>query len=165
MDFLDTDIPPDSVPDTDNIEYPCVECGKESGPYSGRGPKPKRCADHRKNGKSSVRKVTGTSANVAAQATEVLVQLNGMLALGAMVFGMNGTAAALAAGNETFAERAHAALLTDTELCRMILKGGVKSAKVSLGIAYAGLGVTVFPTALREVQEKREEARLRAESE
>lgn len=167
MDFLDAEIPPDTVPsDLTDVEFPCEVCGNEAGPYGGRGPKPKRCDDHRKNkGKSSVRKVTGNAANLAAQATEVLQQLNGIIAIGSMALGLNSTAAAIAAGNETFAERAHAALLTDPALCQLILKGGVKSAKISLGIAYAGLGVQVIPTAIREVQEKREEARLRAEQE
>lgn len=167
MDFVDADIPPDTVPsDLTDVEYPCDICGKEAGPYSGRGPHPKRCDTHKKGGrKSSVRKVTGSTANRAAQATEVLVQLNGILAIGAMALGLNGTAASIAAGNDTFAERAHAALLTDNSLCDLILKGGVKSAKISLGIAYAGLGVQVVPTAIREIQEKRAEAlRLREET-
>lgn len=164
MDFLDADIPEDTVPLTTDVEYPCEACGKEAGPYSGRGRKPRFCVDHKKNKNASVRKVTGNAGNLAAQATEVLSQLNGIIAIGLMAVGMNQTASAIAAGNDTFAERAHAALLTDTDLCRLILKGGVKSAKISLGIAYAGLGVGVVPVAVNEIREKREEAELRKQA-
>jgi hypothetical protein len=158
MDFADAVIPPDSVPVTSDAEYPCRVCGKEAGPYGGRGPKPKLCPDHKKqtNGTRSA-KVSGAPANLAGQATGVLVQLNGMLAMGAMALGMFGTASAISDANGTFEEQAYQALLTDPELCRLLLKGGVKSAKVSLGLAYVGMGVSVVPTAMMELKEKKAE--------
>jgi hypothetical protein len=158
MEFSDADIPKDTVPDLSDVEYPCRICGKEAGPYGGRGPKPKLCPEHKKvtaGGKSS--KVTGAPATLAAQATGVLVQLNGMLAMGAMAMGMFGTASAISDANGTFEEQAYQALLTDPELCRLLLKGGVKSAKVSLGLAYVGMGVSVVPTAMMELKEKKAE--------
>jgi len=166
FDFTDAVIPPDSVPDTIDVEYPCQQCGAEAGPYGGRGPKPKYCSIHKKNqSKKTGIKVTGTPAVLAAQATGVLVQVNGILAIGMMAVGLNQTASALAAANGTFEQQAHAALLTDPELCRLILKGGVKSAKLSLGIAYAGLGIAVVPTAIVELKEKKAERDAQREAE
>lgn len=167
-DFVDAGIPSDTAPETTDVEYPCRVCQREAGPYSGRGPKPKLCPEHKTTKRGSSPKVTGTTANLAAQATAVLCQLNGIIAMGAMATGFFRTAHALAGANEGFEQQAHAALLTDPELCRLILKGGVKSAKLSLGIAYAGLGMAVFPTAVEEAKEKkaaRDAAREAAEDE
>ena len=166
--FQDAEVPDDTVPPTSDVEYPCEVCGKEAGPYGGRGRKPKRCLEHKKakaTPRNSVR-VTGASASLAAQASGVLEQLNGILAMGLMVTGMQDTAHALAAANEGFKEQAYLALTTDAELCKLILKGGVKSAKLSLGLAYVGLGAAVLPVAVNEAREKkaaREAARLAVE--
>src|ERR1700754_2371653 len=110
IDFLDVELPEDTVPaDLTDVEYPCEVCGKEAGPYAGRGRKPTRCPEHKKgksNGSSATsRRVTGNAASLAAQATEVLLQLNSILALGAMAIGLNDTAATIAHGNDVFAER------------------------------------------------------------
>jgi hypothetical protein len=166
-DFEDAVIPPDSTPPLTDAEYPCRVCGREAGPYGGRGPKPKYCPEHKKGTKAAVRsaKVTGAPANLAAQATGVLVQLNGMLAIGAMAMGLNGTASAIAQANPNFEEQAYQALLTDQDLCKLILKGGVKSAKLSLGIAYVGMGTAVIPTAVMELKEKKEERDAKREAE
>jgi hypothetical protein len=89
-----------------------------------------------------------------------------MLAIGAMAMGLNGTASAIAQANPNFEEQAYQALLTDQDLCKLILKGGVKSAKLSLGIAYFGMGAAVIPTAVVELKEKKEERDVkRAEAE
>jgi hypothetical protein len=165
MDFTDVLIP-DSVPELADVEYPCNGCGKEAGPYGGRGPKPKWCGDCRpKKGKgSSGVRVTGAPANLAAQAAGVLEQLNGMLAIGLTAVGFFDTAGALAQANGTFKEQAYQALLTDPELCKLILKGGVKSAKISLGLAYCGLSVAVAPTAVNEFREKKAERDAKREA-
>lgn len=159
MTFVDEDlddIPPDyAPPDLSDVEYPCEVCGRESGPYGGRGRKPKRCPEHKKNPVKSA-KVTGAAGTLANQATAVLVQVNGLLAMGAMATGMFGTASAIAQANETFKEQAHAALVTDPDLCRLILKTGAKSAKLSLGLAYLGMGIAVGPTAVMEVRNKQQ---------
>jgi hypothetical protein len=160
MDFADAvPVTPDSTPEYEDVEFPCRVCGKESGPYGGRGPKPKYCIEHKKSKTPAARasKVTGTAANLAGQATGVLVQLNSILAVAAMAVGLNGTASAIFESNTTFEEQAYQALLTDPELCKFLLKGGVKSAKVTLGIAYFGMGATVLPTAAMEIKEKKAE--------
>lgn len=158
------DLPQDSVPDLSDVEYPCVVCGQESGPYGGRGRKPKFCPEHKKSGKvASGVKVTGSAASLAAQATAVLVQLNGMMALGAMGLQMHQTAHAIAAANPTFEQQAHNALLTDTELCRLILKSGAKSAKLSLAFAYVGFGMAILPTAVVEAKERQAVRKARKE--
>jgi hypothetical protein len=166
MDFSDAvPLPSDSVPELEEIEYPCKVCGREAGPYGGRGPKPRLCPEHKKVTKGSTPKVTGTVASQAAQATAVLVQLNGIIAIGAMALGLNATASSIAGANDVFEQQAYQALLTDPDLCKLILKGGVKSGKVALGIAYAGMGVSVVPTALMELKEKKAERLAAKEAE
>lgn len=157
----------DTVPDLDDVEYPCVVCGRESGPYGGRGRKPKRCPEHKTAATTGTRRatrVTGKDANLAAQATGVLSQLNGIIAIGLMAIGMNDTASAIAAHNDGFEEQANAALLTDPDLCRLILKGGVKSAKIGLGLAYVSMGVGVMPIAVEEARVKKTERLARKEA-
>ncbi len=168
VDFLDAPIPPDSSPEIADVEYPCRVCNKEAGPYGGRGPKPKYCDEHKKGNKnSSTRsaKVTGSAANLAAQATGVLVQLNSVIAVGAMALGLTETAKAVFEANPNFEEQAYQALLTDPEFCKFLLKGGAKSAKVSLGIAYFGMGAMVVPTAISEIKDRKEEREARREAE
>jgi hypothetical protein len=149
----------DTVPETFDrlIEYPCTVCGQEAGPYVGRGPKPKLCTEHKAQPKTKAApgKVTGKDASLAAQATQVLVQLNGMVAIGMMAVGLHRTASAFAGANDGFEAQAYAALTTDPDLCRLILKGGVKSAKISLGMAYVGLGMAAVPVAVEEIREKK----------
>jgi hypothetical protein len=159
-DFEDIDVADmDTVPPLSDVEYPCRACGKEAGPYGGRGPKPKLCKEHKTTTakRNSVPKVSGNVATHAAQATAVLVQLNGMLAMGVMAMQMFETAHAIAGANEQFEVQAYNALITDPALCQLILKGGVKSAKISLGLAYAGMAMSVGPTAVNEFKSKKAE--------
>lgn len=163
-----SDLPRDSIPDVVDVEYPCRVCGREAGPYGGRGPKPKVCGEckPKRVGKAGTPKISGTSANLAAQATQVLCQLNGFVALGLSAIGMFQTAGAIAAYDDTFKEQAYSALVTDPELCKYLLRGGVKSAKVALVLAYGGMGVAVAPHAVAEIRQKkaeREAARLAEE--
>lgn len=164
-DFDPDTLPRDSVPLTADIEYPCQHCGREAGPYSGRGRKPKVCVDCKPRKRTSVPKVTGSSATLATQATEVLSQVNAMVALGCAAMKLFGTAGAISAYDETFKAQAYAALITDQELCRFILKGGTKSAKVTLLMAYGGMAVAVAPHAVNEVKEMRAERQARKEAE
>jgi hypothetical protein len=155
----------DTIPPVEDVEYPCRNCGREAGPYSGRGRKPTLCPDC----KPSTRKTSGanrrtTNDALAAQASAVLEQLNGVLAIGAMALGFNMTASAIAGNNEAFKENAFEALKTDPDLCKLICKGGVKSGKVALGIAYASFGTQVVPVAVSEYKMKREERRMRMEA-
>lgn len=155
----------DSVPQTDDVEYPCDVCGKEAGPYAGKGRKPTKCSEHKK-GRSQAKtggKVTGNAASLAAQAATVLEQLNGIMAVGLMAVGFNSTASAIAAANDGFKEQAYQALTTDADLCRLILKSGVKSGKVSLALAYASMSMQVVPVAVMEYRVKQEAKRQAAE--
>jgi hypothetical protein len=151
------DTTPDVAPIAEGIEYPCVDCGGEAGPYSGRGRKPKRCASCKAPATTRTRepRVTGQAASLAAQATATLEQVNGLLALGVMALGFTQTAHAISAANPAFKEQAHAALLTDPELCRLILKTGGASSKMALGMAYVGMGMMVAPAAVIEYREKK----------
>jgi DNA-directed RNA polymerase subunit RPC12/RpoP len=153
------DVIPDSVPDLADVEYPCANCGREVG-YGGRGRKPSAkslCTDCKPTAKRASVKVTGTAATKAAQAAEVLTQLNAMLAMGAAALGLFETAGTLVGYQETFKAQAYAALTTDMALCESILKSGAKSSKVSLGMAYVGMGVAVGPTAVNEMRERKAE--------
>jgi hypothetical protein len=158
----DNDEPTDSIPLTDSVEYPCSVCGKEAGPYGGHGRKPTKCPEHKKAKSSGVR-VNGRDANLAAQAAKTLSQINGMVALLSSAMGMFKTGGAIAGYNEVFEAQAFAALSTDPELCRMILKTGVKSAKVSLALAYGGMAVAVGPVAFLELKEKKEAREVKEE--
>lgn len=155
--FVDSEMPDDTVPPTSQVEFPCEVCGNESGPYAGRGRKPTRCTAHKRANAKGARapRVTGAPASLAAQAAGVLEQLNGIFAIGCMAVGFNMTASAIAAGNDQFREAAYSALVTDQDLCKLILKGGVKSAKVSLGLAYLSFGMGVAPVATLEYREKK----------
>lgn len=157
IDFTVTDapelLPQDTVPETADVEYPCKNCGREAGPYGGRGRKPTVCAECKPKKGNSPAKVTGTNARLAEQATAVLAQLNMFLTIGLSAVKMFGTAGAIAGYDDTFREQAYAALVTDPELCKYLLRGGVKSAKVALGLAYCGMGVAVAPTAVMEFKE------------
>lgn len=170
LSFDDASLPMDSIPPTTDVEYPCKNCGKEAGPYGGRGRKPTLCTDCKPNKSVSSggqsRKITGSMASMAAQATKVLEQLNGIFAIGLMAVGYIETARAIAGENEAFCEKAHQALLTDPELCKLILKGGVNSGRIGLGIAYGSMGIGVAPVAMMEFKAKKEErTRVRMERE
>jgi hypothetical protein len=151
----------DEAPDTDQsaVEYPCVVCGRESGPYGGRGRKPTKCPEHKGNGTPSVKRGTTPIKNavLAGQAADALVQLNSIVALVATLAQYEGTGDALRIAQDGFREQAYQALLTDPELCRSILKGGVMSGRVALLIAYAMLGSVVAPVAMYEAREKSRE--------
>lgn len=154
----------DSVPLTEHVEYPCRTCGKEAGPYAGRGRKPTHCPECKpKKGKGSGVRVTGSASNLAAQAAKVLANANNMLAMGASVTGMFRTGGLIVEYSDTFEQQAYQALLLDPELCRTILKTGGKSASFALVMAYVGLGVAVGPTAYEEYMLKRAARRVRME--
>lgn len=169
MDFVDTMVP-DVVPDLADVENPCKNCGKEIDiPYGGRGPRPKFCSEckpaSRQTSKRQQPRVTGKDQNLAAQATSVLVQLNAMLGIGAAAVGLFKTGRAIMDANDDFEARAYQALLTDPEFCRQILKTGAKSGKLSLGLAYGGMLMTVGPTAVMEIKEKKAEREAARENE
>jgi hypothetical protein len=159
--FVDTIVPEiaklDVIPEVSDIEYPCVICGKEAGPYSGRGRHPKKCTEHRTTQVNKGTRVTGTNATLASQATEALCQINGFLTIGAMFAGMPATAGAITAAEDGFREQTYNALLTDPDLCRSILKAGVKSGKIALLISYLMLGAAVMPIAVLEFKAKQQE--------
>ncbi len=165
IDFAPAKAEMDETPELEDVEYPCKVCGQESGPYGGRGPKPKLCPIHKKQGTSKAApRVAGRDANLAAQATGVLVQLNAMIAMGAAAVGLFNTAVAIKDSNEAFEQTAYQALVTDPEFCKFLLKGGAKSAKLSLALAYGGMGVYVAAIAAEEIKAKRE-ARAAAKAE
>lgn len=164
---------PDTVPEfSDEPEYPCVVCGKEAGPYGGRGRKPTRCPEHKKNsgvsGGARAPRMTGKSAELAAQATEALCSIDGMMALGARIVGFTRTAETIEDADETFRIRVNAALLNSPDTCRKILRYGSKGGDAALFIAIGLHIATIAPVFAAEAKEKKAEkeaARAAAELE
>ncbi len=155
-----TSIPDDAIPDlTDGPEYPCEVCGKEAGPYAGRGRKPKRCSDHKKTSNTGTRapRVAGNNATLALQATEALCQIDGIMALGARVVGFTDTAEVIEEADETFRLRVHSALLNSPDMCRRILKMGSKAGDSALLIAIGLHIATIAPVFLAEAKVKKAE--------
>ena len=151
--FTDVSVP-DEKPPT-QYEYACQTCGTELF-YAGKGRKPKLCDEHKSvRAASSSRKGSGTNAQLAAQASEALTQLNALVAMGLFLASMPDTASALSDREDTFKEQAYAALLTDPGLSRTILKAGTTGGKISLIIAYGMLGASVAPVGVMEYRANR----------
>lgn len=151
--FEDVEIPQDSIPETDSVEYPCEVCGREAGPYVGRGRKPKYCTEHRKSRSASGPRVKGANDALARQATESLVQLNALISMGLTLLGYYSTAGQIVANEEGFRVQVHNALLTDPKLAASIARAGTTSGKVALIMAYGMLGVKVGPVLVLEHKE------------
>lgn len=163
--FTDAKVPTDESATADDTPR-CLECGKPL-VYAGRGRKPKYCEEHRKNsrGSSAPRKGAGNNATLAAQATDALCQVHGLVASLGMVTGFPMTASAIASAEDGFREQAYNALLTDPDLCKTILRAGTTSGRVALLIAYGMFAGAVAPTAVMEFKQRRELAREKAEAE
>jgi len=149
----------DAVPEVTGVEYPCEVCGKEAGPYGGRGRKPKRCSEHKKQASraTSTTKVRGTNADLAAQATEALCSIDGMAALGARIIGFTNTAETIEEADEVFRLRVHAALLNSPDTARKILRYGSKAGDSALFIAIGLHIATILPVFMTEAKVKKAE--------
>lgn len=144
-------------PPMDAVEYPCTECGREAGPYSGRGRKPTKCPEHKgtKSVSGSKPKTTGKNAQLAGQAADTLAQYNDLIAFVATISTWSETGDAISNANPTFREKAYAALLTDPELAANIVRTGGISGKAALLIAYAMLATAVVPVGFMEARAKK----------
>jgi hypothetical protein len=154
------DVTPDVIPEVSDVEYPCVVCGREAGPYGGRGRKPTRCPEHKKTPGGSARttpRVTGTNATLAAQATEALCSIDGILQLGTTVMGFTETASVIADADEVFRMRVHAALINSPDTCRKILRYGSKAGDSALVIAILLHVATIAPVFVQEAKAKKAE--------
>lgn len=157
LDFEDATVP-DVAPITEDVEYPCqyiddsgAVCGRESGPYGGRGRKPKFCDLHKANKvKGAAPRVAGAHAALARQALEALVNFHNTAAFIAMALGFQNTAMAITTAEDEFRRMAITPLMADRKLCERILKGGTNSAMVGMLIAYGTFGAAVVPTAALE---------------
>ena len=143
----------------------CAVCGDGIDHlYSGRGRKPKYCDEHKRSGtRTNVRASTPKNDRLAAQATDALMQINGLGALVCMLSGMPMTAAAITSTEDGLREQVKAALITDPDLCNKILSAGTHSAKISLVIAYGMFAAAVVPVAIMEFKSNREARELEAE--
>jgi hypothetical protein len=151
---------PDITPDlSDQPEYACQVCGKEL-TYGGRGRKPKYCDEHKKSSSSTgtrTPRVTGNNAALAAQATEALCSIDGMMALGARLVGFAETATVIEEADDTFRLRVHTALLNSPDTARRILRYGSKAGDSALFIAIGLHIATIAPVFMTEAKEKKAE--------
>ena len=157
-DIKDLDGDPDTTPPLDAPEYPCEKCGKEAGPYGGRGRKPRFCAEHKKSGPSTSSgkpKSTGKNLVLAAQAADTLAQYNDLVGLVARLADWELTAEQIDNANPVFKEKAYAALITDPDLAASIVRTGGISGKAALIISYGMFAASVAPVAMLEAKVKR----------
>lgn len=156
-DFTFTDVPRTLPDDVSPVDGPtCDVCGVQID-WAGRGRRPRKCAEHKANartGGTSSRSVAKNEA-LAAQATEALIQVNGLVAFLCFMGQLPVTGDAIKTREDVFRNQAQAALVTDPDLCRAILRGGGMSAKLSLALAYGMLGVAVVPVGVLEFKELR----------
>ena len=161
---MSLNIIPATVPDGEEVEQDaspildgphCIVCG-EPLEYSGRGRKPKYCDEHKKGGRrTGVKASTPKNERLAAQATDALMQINGIAALICMLSSMPMTAEAINKAEDGLREQVKAALITDPDLCNKILSAGTHSAKISLVIAYGMFAATVAPVAVLEFRQNK----------
>lgn len=148
---------PDSMPD-DIIapELVCEVCGTGL-TYGGRGRKPRFCDEHKptKSAGGTKRVPQAKNAALAAQAAQVLVGTNALVAFVARMGALTETADQIDIANDPFRDRAYEALLADPELCRTIIKGGGLTGKAQLTMAYAMFAFAVVPVATSEIRERR----------
>lgn len=163
--FTETNLPDeeydaDSTPVVEN-DNPCKKCGRVIDvPYGGRGPHPKFCSNCKSASKGTTRSkgpgTKGNAATLAGQAVEALWQINGMGALIAMIAGFHGTAQAIRDREDVFRQMAYDALVTDPDMCRVILRGGVQSSKLTLIMCYGMFAAGIGPVFLMELKAKKE---------
>ena len=165
----DADQPPPSfLPENtcavDGCENPVAE-------WAGRGRRPTKCETHRGKSSGTVTPSRKTgNEKLAMQAATVLAQGNTLFAV-VLRFGIPGvgklpTSADMLTDDEIkseFIEAAATALETDPGLCRLILRGGMQSAKWSLALAYLSMFGKVAPVMIAEAAMQREHARQEQE--
>lgn len=154
------EVPTDVIPEVSDVEYPCDVCGKEAGPYGGRGRKPTKCPEHKKSKATSGSKaprVTGTNDALARQATEALCSINGMMALGARIVQLTDTADAIEAEDETFRMRVYMALLNNPNTARRIVAMGSKAGDSALLVAIGLHVMSIAPVFMKETKAKKAE--------
>lgn len=170
LDFIRTTIPgyenpTDEIPDFPGIDL-CKTChARPVKQYGGRGPRPTKCEEctGKPSSTGTSTRVKGKNAALAAQATTALMQLNNFVALGLLLAQLHQTSAKFReeVSKDAFEDQIYNALLLDPELCEWICRGGVKSGKIALTIAYGMIGASVFPTALMELREKKADREAR----
>lgn len=152
---------PDVIPAVTDVANPCRECGREIDVvYGGRGRRPVRCSTckpPKSSGGNTRTRVTGNNAQLAAQATEALCSIDGMMALGARIVGFTQTAEVIEEADATFRERVHMALLNSPDTARKILRYGSKAGDSALFIAIALHIATIAPAFMNEAKEKKAE--------
>ena len=102
----------------------------------------------------------GVSTSAASQrsaraAAGLLSQMNMLVGISLITFGMPQTAMSLKEANSQFESMAYEALLNDPALCKKILSAGATSGKTQLIMAYGMLAMSLGPAAFVEIKERR----------
>lgn len=162
MVFESVSIPQDETPPIEGQDYdPEYPGSTPDAPYGYKPdgtPYKRRPKGTANRGASAggVRRMPATEAQAAA-AAGMLAKMNQLIGIGFMAAGMTETALAIQSSNSQFESMAKEALLTDPALCKKILGAGATSGKAGLIMAYSMLGVSIFPSAKSEIQQKRAE--------
>ncbi|HXK36073.1 MAG TPA: hypothetical protein VJ553_00640, partial [Candidatus Paceibacterota bacterium] len=153
------DPPRDEKPPEVAPEFTCQfpGCGNEL-TYGGRGPKPKYCADHKKSKKTSTgSKPRGTAQSeaLASQATDLIIGLTDIAAIGFMLVGYHETESEISDAQDDLRGQMYSSLLANPARAKRIitLLGGVTDA--TLIVALLGFGIRVGSSAVNEYREKK----------
>jgi hypothetical protein len=151
--------PRDEAPPTDGPEFVCQEPGcTEELTYSGRGRHPKYCDKHKpsnKGKKSSSPRASSQNAALASQATELIVSMTDVMAIGAMLVQFHDTEEAITDAQPDLRDRCYAALVGNPARARSIIRILGGATDLSLVIALMGFAVNIGSTAVNEYRGKR----------
>lgn len=115
----------------------------------------------RHHGKRSGNKsASKQSVGSAKSAANMLGQMNLLVALSLGAFGLPQTSESIMEANEQFVAMAEQALASDPALCRRILSAGTSSGKAALVMAYASLGMAIYPVATKELKQRKLEREI-----
>jgi hypothetical protein len=150
---------PDTAPPTDDapptaFEYACQTCGVELH-YAGKGRKPRFCAEHKKNAPKGGVRSKGQNAQLAAQASDTIVQYTHLLAIGCTLTGYTDTEEAISDRQELLRVQCYEALVTNPARARAIIKLGGGSSDLGLAMAIGMFATAVGSTAMNEYKDKR----------
>jgi hypothetical protein len=155
----ETELPEDEKPET-TYEYACETCGTELH-YGGRGRKPRFCDAHKKNApkNGTGSRSKGQAVALAAQATDLIINVTDVLQVGAFMAGYTDTAEAIDDKQPLLRERVYAALLANPARSRSIIKILGGTTDLGLAIALGTFATNIGAVAWNEYKEKRDESR------
>ena len=123
--------------------------------FRSKGRKPRFCDDHKKNAPKGGSKARGATPQLAAQATDLIINITDILQVTAFASGYEDTADAIEDKQPVLRERVYAALLTNPARCRSIIKILGGTTDLSLAIALGTFVANIATTAFNEYKDKK----------